>query len=110
MQDSAFYQKHVFFCTNLRENGRLCCQQHDAEQMRAYLKQRLQKLGKHGCGDFRINSSGCLGRCELGPCIVIYPEGIWYTYNSIKDIEQILNEHLLHNRIVERLLIPARNV
>jgi len=53
----------------------------------------------------RINSAGCLDRCELGPCVVIYPEGTWYTYVDEKDIDEIIDEHLVHGRPVERLKI-----
>ncbi|MEK9943239.1 MAG: (2Fe-2S) ferredoxin domain-containing protein, partial [Gammaproteobacteria bacterium] len=38
----------------------------------------------------RINKSGCLDRCELGPVMVIYPEGVWYHYQTKDDIDEIL--------------------
>ena len=53
----------------------------------------------------RINIAGCLGRCELGPTLVVYPDGVWYTYVDKDDLEEIINEHLLNGRVVERLLI-----
>ena len=46
-----------------------------------------------------------MGRCEEGPVIVVYPEGIWYTYRNEKDLDEIIDEHLNHGRIVERLKI-----
>ncbi|NBQ00230.1 MAG: (2Fe-2S) ferredoxin domain-containing protein, partial [Proteobacteria bacterium] len=52
-----------------------------------------------------INKSGCLDRCELGPIMVIYPDGIWYSFKNSKDIDEILNSHLLNNKVVERLKI-----
>ncbi|KEO57695.1 hypothetical protein SMB34_03010 [Thalassospira permensis NBRC 106175] len=51
----------------------------------------------------RINTAGCLDRCELGPVMVIYPEGTWYRYETIEDIDTILNDHLVGGKVVERL-------
>jgi (2Fe-2S) ferredoxin len=46
-----------------------------------------------------------LGRCEEGPVLVVYPEGIWYTYVDESDLDEIIEEHLKKGRIVERLKI-----
>ncbi len=59
----------------------------------------------HGSGKIRVSKSGCLGRCSLGPCMVVYPEGIWYNYASFDDIDEIVNTHILNGEPVERLLI-----
>ena len=59
-------------------------------------------LGLH---EIRINQSGCLNRCELGPTMVIYPDGTWYTYRTEKDVEEILRSHVMKGRRVERLLL-----
>ena len=103
------YQYHVFFCLNQREPGeRQSCNSCGADKMWAYAKERVKALGLNGDGKVRINKAGCLERCEEGPVIVIYPEETWYSYIDQDDIDEIVNEHLLHGRIVERLLIPAR--
>ena len=47
---------------------------------------------------FRINISGCLDRCELGPTMVIYPEGVWYSVQTTADVDEILKTHV--NRLV----------
>lgn len=101
------YTKHVFFCVNLRKNEKACCQDHNAAAMREYMKTKLKKQGLHGLGKIRVSSAGCLGRCKLGPCMVIYPEGIWYNYKSEACIDEIIESHLLNNDIVERLLIKG---
>jgi (2Fe-2S) ferredoxin len=44
-----------------------------------------------------------MDRCAEGPCIVIYPQAIWYTYRNQDDVEEIIQEHLVGGRIVERL-------
>ena len=47
----------------------------------------------------------CLDRCDQGPVMVIYPEAVWYTYVDKEDVEEIIQEHLVNGRIVERLKI-----
>ena len=100
-----YYSHHVFFCVNQRANGEACCNDHDAEGVRNYAKQRIKELGLSGRGKVRINSAGCLDRCEEGPVIVVYPEEIWYTYVDKSDIDEIIEEHIMNGRIVERLRI-----
>ncbi len=104
------YQHHLFFCTNQRSDGRACCQDHDALELRAYAKRRCKELGISGQGKVRVNTAGCLDRCELGPVLVIYPEETWYTYMDEADIEEILQRHVLEGEIVERLLMDARTM
>ena len=53
----------------------------------------------------RINASGCLDHCEFGPTMVIYPDNIWYTCKSESDVDLVINEHLINDRVVENLLI-----
>ncbi len=101
----SYYKYHVFFCTNLREDGTACCQQYDAVGMRGYAKQRVKELGLAGPGGVRINTAGCLDRCAQGPVVVVYPEEVWYTYVDKEDLDEIIAEHLQKGRIVERLRI-----
>ena len=53
----------------------------------------------------RINQSGCLDKCELGPIMVIYPEGVWYSFKNSQDVEEIIKSHLTNGIIVKRLLV-----
>ncbi|MFO8024348.1 (2Fe-2S) ferredoxin domain-containing protein [Thiohalophilus sp.] len=101
----SFYKHHVFFCVNQREEGETCCANFGAQKLRDYAKQRVKDLGLHGKGEIRINNAGCLDRCEEGPVIVVYPDEIWYTYVDEEDIDEIIEEHLLNGRVVERLKI-----
>lgn len=102
----AYYERHVFFCCNQRDGDeRPCCNNKGASAMRDYAKQRVKALGLAGEGRLRVNQAGCLDRCEEGPCIVVYPEAVWYTYVDRADIDEIVEEHLRHGRIVERLRI-----
>ena len=101
----SYYKHHVFFCTNLREDGSACCQQFCAQSMRDYAKKRSKELGLAGPGGARINTAGCLDRCSEGPVIVVYPEAVWYSYVDQEDIDDIIQEHLVNGRPVERLKI-----
>jgi (2Fe-2S) ferredoxin len=103
----AYYKYHVFFCTNAREDGSQCCAQCDAQGHRDYLKRRTKELGLARPGGIRVNSAGCMDRCAEGPVIVVYPEAIWYTYIDRSDLDEIMQEHLLGGRVVERLLLPG---
>lgn len=107
MRGVSYYERHLFICVNLREDGSQCCAQHDAEAVRAHAKQRLKALGRHGPGRFRVNRCGCLDRCSEGPVAVVYPDAVWYTYDDTDDIDAIIDEHLLGGRIVERLRLPG---
>src|SRR3990167_3412468 len=99
----SFYEKHLFFCTNQKEGGKKCCQDACAIDFMVYAKQRIHDLGLAGPGKIRVSQSGCLGRCSLGPCLVIYPEGVWYTYHNKADIDEIIEQHLLQGQAVSHL-------
>ena len=101
----SYYRYHMFFCTNLREDGSACCQRFDAQDMREYAKARSKELGIAGKGGVRVNTAGCMDRCEEGPVIAVYPDAVWYTYVDREDIDEILEEHLVNGRVVKRLLI-----
>lgn len=99
------YNRHVFICTNQKAAGKQCCATAGAEISFAHIKSKLLELNMAGPGKTRISKSGCLGRCSLGPCIVVYPEGVWYHYDSIADIDEIIQNHLVNNTVVQSLLI-----
>jgi (2Fe-2S) ferredoxin len=101
-----YYQTHVFCCTNRRPDGHKdgCCASKGSEQLRNFMKKRAKELG---IKETRINGAGCLGRCEFGPVVVIYPEGVWYSPKNEADIEEILTSHLMKGQRVKRLQIPA---
>jgi len=101
-----YYDKHVFFCTNQREDGSDCCNNHGAQKARDYMKNRIKELDiDKQQNNIRINTAGCMNRCDKGPVIVVYPEGTWYTYTTEGDLDEIIEEHLRNGRVVERLKI-----
>lgn len=100
-----YYSKHVLLCTNQKVPGKQCCANSGGEEYFSHMKSKLLELELHGPGKIRVSKSGCLGRCSSGPCIVIYPEGTWYTYSSTEDIDEIVDSHIVAGKIVEKLLI-----
>jgi len=103
----SYYSHHVFFCTNQRDDGRQSCNQCGARGARDYVKQRCKTLGIAGAGRVRINTAGCLDRCEQGPVVVVYPEDVWYTYVDHQDLDEIIEQHLVGGTPVERLRIAS---
>ena len=101
----SYYRHHLFFCVNQREGGRSCCGQHGAQAMRDYLKTKIKEAGLAGPGGVRVNSAGCLDRCDRGPVLVIYPDAVWYTYIDREDIDEILERHIIQGERVERLVV-----
>lgn len=101
----SYFKHHVFFCTNQRAPGEMCCNSHGAQAMRDYCKSKVKAMGGKIAGKVRINNAGCLDRCAQGPVIVVYPEAVWYTYVDQEDIDEIVESHLAQGKVVERLLI-----
>ena len=103
-----YFEAHVFFCVNERLPGhkRGSCAASGAMKLKDYMKARSKELGLEG--KVRINASGCLDRCELGPVVVVYPEGIWYAIRSRDDVDTILQQHLVGGQLVPHLMLhPA---
>ncbi len=103
-----YYEAHVFCCTNRRPAGhpRGCCAERDGEALRDHIKSRAKDLGLK---NVRINSAGCLDRCELGPTLVIYPEGVWYSVPTKADIDEVLETHMVKGLRVERLMLQTKD-
>ena len=102
----SYYKHHVFFCLNRRDPPeKSCACSGGSEKMQEYAKKRIKALKLSGPGAIRINKAGCLDRCEEGPVIVVYPDETWYTYVDEHDIDEIIDEHLVKGRVVERLKI-----
>ncbi len=101
----SYYQYHVFFCCNKRNNGEASCEDHGASDIRGYAKDRVKALKLSGPDKVRINQAGCLDRCSEGPCLVVYPGETWYTYVDKTDVDEIIEEHLQNGRVVDRLRI-----
>jgi (2Fe-2S) ferredoxin len=99
------FQKHIFVCTNSREKDdpRGCCYEKNSLEIINQFKKRLKELGL--TTKIRANSSGCLDACEYGPVVVVYPEQVWYGRISKDDVEEIIQQHLINNKPVEKFFI-----
>ena len=105
-QNPSYFKRHIFFCLNQRAEGQACCAQHQAQQAFDHCKKKVAELGQSGPGRVRVNKAGCLDRCAGGPVAVVYPEGVWYTYVDLADVDEIVEQHLCKGDVVERLRLP----
>jgi (2Fe-2S) ferredoxin len=100
------FTSHIFVCCNTREpgNSRGCCDPDAQGRLRDCFKAELKRrqLGPL----VRANQAGCLDQCELGPTVVIYPQGIWYGHVTPDDVPRIVSETIEGGRVLEDLLIP----
>lgn len=99
-----FYEKHIFFCANIKANGE-GCGKFGGEAGFNFTKDYLKAKDLWGEGKLRASKSGCLGRCSLAPVCAVYPDGIWYSYHDEDDIREIIEQHLIGNKPVKRLQI-----
>lgn len=99
------YQRHVFVCNNERpaDNPKGSCARACGNEVREALKAELASRGLHKI--IRANSAGCLGHCEHGAVMVVYPEQVWYGRVTAVDVKQIVDEHLLGGRPVTSLML-----
>lgn len=97
-----YYRRHVFCCVNMRASGhpRGCCSTKGAIKLRAHMKARAK-----GLPGVRVNAAQCLDRCERGPTVVIYPEGVWYSVRTTEDVDEIVETHLAKGGRVDRLML-----
>jgi (2Fe-2S) ferredoxin len=96
------FTKHIFVCTNRRPDGspRGCCASKGGDDIRLEFK---KELDAHDIRGVRANNSGCLDACERGVTVVVYPDGVWYGPVTKSDVKQIVEEHIIGGRPVERL-------
>ena len=102
----AKFQRHVFICTNQRDPGdaRGCCASKGAAEVAAAFKEKLYDRGFKRV--VRPNKAGCLDQCARGVTVVVYPDAVWYGGVTPEDVDEIIEEHIVGGRPVERLVIP----
>ncbi len=102
----SYFQRHIFFSLNERDNGESCCAGFNAVAAFERCKSQVKAAGLAGPGQVRVNKAGCLDRCSAGPVAVVYPEAVWYSYVDVSDIDEIVESHLRHGKVVQRLQTP----
>ena len=98
------YEHHVFVCHNVRPEGapRPSCTSDGKSEVFNQLQQAAKAAG---LTNLRINKAGCLDQCEHGPTVVVYPEAVWYGGVKPEDAAEIVEQHLVNGKPVERLRI-----
>lgn len=94
-----FYRSQVLVC-----GGDGCCDPHSADIYKFFKTELKRHNVDH---EIELIKTGCLGLCELGPVVIVYPEGTFYSKVTVEDIPEIVEEHLVNNRVVERLVHKA---
>ena len=90
------YKRQVLVC------GGTGCTSSGSEQIVAALEKEIERNGLKD--EVKVIKTGCFGLCALGPIMIVYPEGSFYSMVKPEDIPEIVTEHLLKGRIVKRLL------
>lgn len=101
-------RRHVFVCT-----GKSCSAVGSAEVKEAFetdLKARgilfgKEKKGKNPQGSVVLTECESVGFCAIGAAVLVYPDGIWYAQVRANDVPEIIEEHLMNGRVVERLAL-----
>jgi (2Fe-2S) ferredoxin len=98
------FEKHLFICTQERPPGekKSCGQAHGLELVKLF-KKAIADKGLNIA--IRAQRAGCLDACAFGPALVVYPDGVYYGSLTFDDVQEIVDEHLVNNRPVERLTI-----
>jgi (2Fe-2S) ferredoxin len=105
---SAPIQHHVFVCT-----GKSCSAVESAEVKAAFERELLarqilfgkEKKGKNPKGTVVLTECGSVGFCAIGAAVMVYPDGVWYAQVRAGDVPEIVEEHLVNGRVVERLAL-----
>lgn len=100
-------QKHVFICTQMRPQGhpRGSCGANGSAVIHQEFLQQFERRGLWG--KFAVTGSGCIGPCGTGANVLVYPEGVMYNISGKDDVSAIIEEHLLGDKPVEKLKVPA---
>lgn len=99
------FERHIFVCENQRDPGnpKGDCKSKGSTEIRNTIKKLMAEAGLHG--RMRCNTAGCLDACEFGPAAVVYPEGVWYRIPTTEDAAEVVREHMVAGRVVDRLKI-----
>lgn len=99
---------HVFVCT-----GKSCSLVDSAEVKAAFERELISKgllfgkakKGKNPHGSILVTECGSVGFCAIGAAVMVYPDGVWYAQVRAGDVAEIVEEHLINGRVVERLAL-----
>ena len=92
---------HAFVC-----HWGKTCPAKGSQELVGHLRDKLAARGLQH--KVRVTKSGCLSLCDIGPNLVIYPGGVWYSGVQARDLDEILQSHILQGKPVGRLLTPRK--
>ncbi len=95
------YRLHIFACDQKKPEGVPCCSARGSAKVIEALRRELAAAGL--AQDVQVTTCGSLGLCERGPNLIVYPDGVWYSNVGVDDVPEIVREHLVAGRVVERL-------
>lgn len=97
------WKHHLFICTNQRPPGhpKGSCGERGCQQILLALQEEIDR--QELFETVKINTTNCLGPCQQGPSVVVYPEGVWYARVTEKDVQELVISHLVNGVPVERL-------
>jgi (2Fe-2S) ferredoxin/predicted O-methyltransferase YrrM len=95
------FRFHLFVCTQQKPEGVTSCPANGSLAVLNRLEREVQARGLSS--DVQLTTCGCMGLCDEGPVMVVYPEGVWYRRVQPSDIPEILGQHLLYGKPVDRL-------
>ena len=96
------FRFHVFVCTQQKPEGVPSCPDAGSFAVLSELDRELQARGLGN--DVQLTTCGCMGLCDEGPVMVVYPEGVWYRHVRPPDIAEIVTTHLESGKVVDRLV------
>lgn len=104
------YSKHIFICTNQRPEGaaKPSCGEAHGMALVTEFKKLIKEKGLNV--EVRAQKTGCLDVCDFGPALVVYPDGVFYQQVQLQDVAEIVDEHIVAGRVVQRLVLESRSL
>lgn len=102
---AGFYTHHIILCDNVRNSRNRSCGGDRSAEVVEFARRKVKRLRCRSHSRLGLTISGCLGRCGEGPCLVVYPRGIWCRFDSREDIEGILEAFARDEPVPSRFII-----
>jgi (2Fe-2S) ferredoxin len=103
-------EHYIFVCQNRRPEGhpKGCCSRSGSDEILIRLKELIEE--REIWNRIRAIGTTCLGLCDQGVVMVVYPDNVWYGNVGLDDVEQIVDEHLVGGNVIERLRLVGNDL
>ena len=98
------FRKHILVCT--KEGEGRCAQKGGVELFRKF----REEIAARDLGGLLTTQVGCTGQHASGPVVIVHPDGVWYKEVKLEDVGEIIDQHLVGGKVVERLVNAERSV